>query len=200
MMDSAQDKQAQAKREEAKEKREIAFKAWKESLDMQKHFNDIVMRIRNFYFAYFALAGAAVGVVHGKEAGFGRIPLGVFVAGATPAVALYIMDRFYYYVMLVGAVQNAVNIETTSALKGQLWMSNDITKAAHTGRPFGVDLSSRWKVALFYSLPVMGASFVLVGWSGLCGATLFFGLCEVLGYLRRDAKPGVTADDVLKDS
>jgi hypothetical protein len=92
---------------------------WEKTVDVQMHFNDIQMKIRNVSFAFLAATIAAVGFLL-------RENITVNVAGKDLHVAtllligalliwfgFYYMDRFWYHRLLLGAVYHGSDIEKT---------------------------------------------------------------------------------------
>ncbi len=90
---------------------------WKKIVDVQQHFNDLELRIRNFALivtgAFLAFGSAAI-----KEMAFldilGRqVSLSCFIVlGAIPPLlAFYFMDKFWYHRLLDGAVKAGATIE-----------------------------------------------------------------------------------------
>jgi hypothetical protein len=90
---------------------------WKQAIDVQKHFNDIELRVRSLALTIltFALGGATLAVKDGRVAiilGF-RLQLGaiVLVAGLISWLAFYFMDQIWYHRLLVGAVKHTQDLE-----------------------------------------------------------------------------------------
>lgn len=94
-----------------------ALEVWKKSVDVQQHFNDLEMRIRNFAITVVGALMAAVGFTYqyGLETSlFGtNFPsgLGLVVAASFAWLSFYLMDRYWYHVLLKGAVKHAAKIE-----------------------------------------------------------------------------------------
>src|ERR1700712_3627730 len=94
---------------------------WKKIVDVQQHFNDLELRIRNFALvvtgAFLGLGGYAI-----KDGGIiSAFGLEVSIAGLVvfsaifPLFAFYFMDRLWYHRLLDGSVK--AGIEAESALK-----------------------------------------------------------------------------------
>lgn len=87
-----------------------SFDSWKQALDVQKHFNDILFRIRGLAFAFggaavaFAMARPEAPAALSSWRGLGR-------GLAAPWIALYLMDRAYYHELLRASVRFAEDIE-----------------------------------------------------------------------------------------
>jgi hypothetical protein len=95
----------------------LVLDAWKHSVSVQMHFNEIGMKIRNLYFtilaADFGLIGASQGRSFNIEWWNVSIELATFaIFVAVPISALfYFMDRHWYHRLLLGAVDHCGAIE-----------------------------------------------------------------------------------------
>lgn len=94
---------------------------WKKIIDVQQHFNDIELRIRNFALvvtgAFLGLGGYAIkdgGVISVLGTEISIAGLVVFSA-IVPLSAFYFMDRLWYHRLLDGSVK--AGIEAENALK-----------------------------------------------------------------------------------
>lgn len=94
---------------------------WENIISVQKHFNDIEIRIRNFAVTLYTFILAAIGytimenarvliIVKSYEK---SISLAVFIGiiGIVPLFAFYIMDRHWYHRLLHASVEQGMNIE-----------------------------------------------------------------------------------------
>ena len=96
---------------------------WKKIVDVQQHFNDLELRIRNFRtWRSYRRISLAFGGYAIKDAGIiNAFGLEVSIAGLVvfsaifPLFAFYFMDRLWYHRLLDGAV--TAGIEAESALK-----------------------------------------------------------------------------------
>lgn len=91
---------------------------WKKSVEVQQHFNDIAMKIRNLYITILAVIAAAYGVLLKEEILFFEVAnaqfnyvLVMILVGAGAASLFYFMDRHWYHRLLLGAVKHAGEIE-----------------------------------------------------------------------------------------
>jgi hypothetical protein len=92
---------------------------WKEVVDVQMHFNDMLMRTRNYALTLLLAILAGSGVALEKSEvidlahGVGQISLAsvLLLLGVLGLLAFYALDRFYYHSLLVGAVSKGVEIE-----------------------------------------------------------------------------------------
>lgn len=131
--------------------------AWKEAQRTQTHFNDILMRIRNFAFLIAAaVVGAATSLIPRQQLNdFAQIGW-LFLGATIPWLSLYILDRYYYHVLLIGAVNYAEKIEREYP---ELGLSSSITNLNRKNNVFHAR-TGRSKVSVFYGLPFIAlASF-----------------------------------------
>jgi phosphoglycolate phosphatase-like HAD superfamily hydrolase len=90
---------------------------WKKTVDVQQHFNDLEMRIRNYAVTVAVAVIGASGLVlrDGISVSlFGlHIPLAslFLLGGAMGLTAFWFMDRHWYHRLLYGAVKHAADIE-----------------------------------------------------------------------------------------
>jgi hypothetical protein len=131
---------------------------WKKIVDVQQHFNDLELRIRNFALivtgAFLGLGGYAI-----KDAGMiGAFGFEVSVAGLVvlsaiiPLFAFYFMDRLWYHRLLEGSV--GAGIEAESALK-ELGYKVGLGSKISERSPFTlwllkIKVHSRTKMDIFY--------------------------------------------------
>ncbi len=96
---------------------EAQVEIWKKIIDVQQHFNDLELRIRNFALivtgAFLGLGGYAI-----KDGGFASmgghpIASAALIVGASlvPLFAFYLMDRLWYHRLLDGAVKAGAEAE-----------------------------------------------------------------------------------------
>jgi hypothetical protein len=90
--------------------RAAIIEIWKTIVEVQKHFNDIEMKIRSLFVTTVAAIGAAQGFLLEKSLSF---PLGTTkilyanflpLIGVVAAYLFYFMDRYWYHRLLMGAV------------------------------------------------------------------------------------------------
>ena len=95
----------------------VILELWKKTIDVQQHFNDLELRIRNFALvvvgSLLALGGYAV-----REAitlsifGFIISAAGLIIwSSLIPLAAFYFMDRWWYHRLLKGAVAAGIPLE-----------------------------------------------------------------------------------------
>lgn len=133
---------------------------WKKIVDVQQHFNDLELRIRNFALvvtgAFLGLGGYAIkdgGVITLLGQVISIAGLVVFSA-IIPLFAFYFMDRFWYHRLLEGSVK--AGIEAEAALNGLGYKVNLGTEIS-TASPFKLwptswHVHSKTKMDMFYGL------------------------------------------------
>ena len=123
-----------------------SIEAWKKSIEVQQHFNEICMKIRNFYISFIAALLAFIGVIAGRssdpffELGLYKVHIALPVISAIiiATYLFYFIDRHWYHRLLVGSVQNAIKIE--ERLKDEVY---GIELSTTIGRNSPLDVSSR---------------------------------------------------------
>jgi hypothetical protein len=144
---------------------------WKKIVDVQQHFNDLELRIRNFALivtgAFLGLGGYAIkdgGIIDAFELEVSIAGLVVFSA-IVPLLAFYFMDRLWYHRLLEGSVK--AGIEAESALK-HLGYKVDLGSKISEYSPFtlwltnGVKIHSKTKMDIFYLMLVAALLIVAV--------------------------------------
>jgi hypothetical protein len=143
---------------------------WKKIVDVQQHFNDLELRIRNFALivtgAFLGLGGYAI-----KDGGFIALfgheisIAGLVVFSAIlPLFAFYFMDRFWYHRLLEGSVKAGIAAEAALNLLGyHVNLGTEISKAS----PFTFWLTSwrvhsKTKMDMFYGVLLIGLLIVAV--------------------------------------
>ncbi len=146
-----------ALRENVEQEIKNGLEVWKKTVDVQQHFNDLEMRVRNFAITFIAALIAAAGftyqqnlevTVYGHRIAAG---LGLVIAAFVPWSAFFLMDRYWYHVLLKGAVTHASRIEET--LKDRvpgIALSQTISEVSGKVRIFGRTVNSDLRVTYFY--------------------------------------------------
>ncbi|QTH21582.1 hypothetical protein HRJ34_25270 [Rhizorhabdus wittichii] len=147
---------------------------WKKIVDVQQHFNDLELRIRNFALivtgAFLGLGGYAI-----KDAGVVKLfGLEISIAGLVvvsaifPLAAFYFMDRLWYHRLLDGSVYAGIEAET--ALK-DLGYKVDLGSKIKEHSPFKLWITkkkmirSATKMDLFYAI-LAGSLLLVAGFLG----------------------------------
>lgn len=130
------------------------LEVWKVTVDVQKHFNDLSMRVRNIAITVFGALLAAAGYALKDESVvtiFDRsFPLTAWIllAALMCWLAFYLMDLHWYHRLLRGAVRHGETVE--AALQHRL-PEVGLTKAIDAASPiYGLRASHR--LTLFYGL------------------------------------------------
>jgi hypothetical protein len=142
------------------DKTEAQIEVWKKIVDVQQHFNDLELRIRNFALivtgAFLGLGGYAI-----KDGGFvsiggQNISSAALIVGASllPLVAFYLMDRLWYHRLLDGAVHAGISAESElNALGVVVGLGAKISQTSPFMLPFfKLKVHSRHKMDGFYGL------------------------------------------------
>jgi hypothetical protein len=137
---------------------------WKKIVDVQQHFNDRELRVRNFALimtgAFLGLGGYAIkdgGMI--DAFGIEMSIAGVVVLSAIiPLAAFYFMDRLWYHRLLEGTVK--AGIEAESAIKA-LGYKVDLGSKISKFSPFTLWLTnkrihSKTKMDIFYAMLFVG--------------------------------------------
>ncbi len=93
------------------------IEAWKTAVQVQQHFNQLELQIRNFAVSLLAavIGGSAFAVKEHYEIQMGGTAVSasvpILIAGVVGLLAFYFMDRFWYHNLLIGSVRQALKIE-----------------------------------------------------------------------------------------
>lgn len=133
---------------------EIQLTAWNKAIDVQMHFNEIELQIRNYALTLFTAVIAGIGYLLKEKIDIvirGYIlPSSAAAAfiGMVIMCAFYFMDKYWYHVLLKGSVMHAVAIEgmiSEPALK----ITSAIGKSSKV-KLLGWSLESNTKYYFFY--------------------------------------------------
>lgn len=141
----------------------LAMDAWKQTVEVQEHFNDLEMRVRNFaltvLLAVFAAAGFAL------KDGSSALAVLILVAGLVALAGFYLMDEHWYHRLLVGAVVHGIELEEqlqdhvpgiglTIAIKNEsaIHIGGAKKKSDKGEDESGWALRSHHKIRIFYGL------------------------------------------------
>lgn len=157
----------------------LQVEAWKTTVDVQKHFNDIEMKIRALAITVLtAVVGAAAVATKDKtivELGQLGISLAgiILMTGFFAWMLFYFVDQVWYHRLLLGAVKHGEDLET---ILGRTLDGFKLSQAIRTESPyqikfFGKDvfdpIRSTTKLRVFYwcvgVLLLFGAVLVQVG-------------------------------------
>lgn len=143
---------------DAEQESKNAIEIWKKCVDVHQHFNDLEMRIRNFAITVVGALLAAVSFTlqQGLQTKiFGAtIPAGVgLVAAAFFAWSgFFLMDRYWYHVLLKGAVNHSAKIEKRYANSiPEIGLGKTISEASGNVVILGVTMNSNRRLEVFYA-------------------------------------------------
>lgn len=148
----------------------ICVDIWKKIIDVQQHFNDIEMRIRNLALMLLIAVIGAAGYIFeegwtlkilNKEISY--VPILLF-AGLVSWMLFYFMDRHWYHRLLYGAVQQGMFVE--ERLRNcfpEMNLSQAIKK--HSPLYIGnLKLNSPKKIGIFYGVVAVSLEIVVFIW------------------------------------
>ena len=129
---------------------------WKGVIDVQKHFNDIELKIRNYALTAFTFIIAGIGFLEKEHVVYKLnsviIPASSIFAfiGLGIIWAFYFMDKFWYHRLLDGAVNHSMQIEKKwGKILPELNSSSAIKKTSPF-KLFGKNVHSKNKYWIFY--------------------------------------------------
>ena len=137
---------------------ENRIEIWKTIIDVQKHFNELEMRIRNVAVTVLAAFLAAAGFTMKENIHvtlwIGRVSLTslVLLGAALCWLAFYGMDRFWYHRLLIGSVKQGLVAEDVLAVT---YPEIRLTKAIGDESPTQIgswQVHSSRKIDIFYWL------------------------------------------------
>lgn len=138
---------------------------WKKFIDVQQHFNDLEMRIRNFAVtilgALFGAAGLALSRDVSINLGSLTVPLGLFfmISALFTWAGFWFMDRHWYHRLLYGSVEHGRKIEESIRLVvPEVALTESIGKASPV-HLLGFTIKSKTKIDIFYGI---GAAAIVV--------------------------------------
>lgn len=143
---------------------------WEIIISVQKHFNDIELRIRNCALTLYTFTLAAIGytikenvrvLINEKSISLAAI-IGIF--GIVPMFAFYIMDRHWYHRLLHASVEQGMKIEKELE---KVYPSISLTTNIKDKSPISFlfkkfKIHSDGKLRLFYLLLIL--SFLFISW------------------------------------
>jgi len=138
----------------------LQIEAWKTTVEVQQHFNDIGMRIRTIFLTLLAaLFGTAAGFWGHSDSAAPTAGV-VGLASTTTTYILWVsflfivlfwfMDAIWYHQYLIGAVKAGTALEETLSNKVPgVSLTRLITEASHK-LIFGLQLTTERRLHLFY--------------------------------------------------
>lgn len=129
------------------EQRSQVIEIWKAVVDVQRHFNDICMRIRGMFITILLAFFAAMGFLIDRKLALEfcgiQLQFAILVAafGIFATWLFYFVDRYWYHRLLVGSVKHAIEIEKKySSEIPELSLSNAIGAVS----PYKPNRATRW--------------------------------------------------------
>lgn len=147
-------------REDKKDRVKNVIDVWKKVVDVQQHFNDIELRIRNYALTLFTATAAGIGLLERDKIEFvfwgWVVPASAILSlvGLLVLCAFWYMDRLWYHKLLQGAVNQGRFIEDKYADElPEIGLTNAIGKESpHTFLWFKKKVRSNNKYWFFYLL------------------------------------------------
>ncbi len=172
------------------------IKIRKTIVEVQRHFNDIAMRIRSMFITILLALFAAIGFLLDKKPSFEISDYNIQFATILPLFGIfgawlfYFIDRYWYHRLLVGSVKHALEIEKKYKSEiPELSLSDAIGKESPY-KPRGIvrlvanllgshnkysetgKLHSDGKIELFYKSVVLALFLTMIMLASLGGVTI----------------------------
>jgi HAD superfamily hydrolase (TIGR01549 family) len=156
----------------SKDDEHATVQAWKKTVDVQQHFNDLEMRIRNIALTVTAAIIGAIGLGVSQPNLAAAYPwYSSLLAGSALGlwIAFYFMDRRWYHRLLYGAVRHGEFIEQRCRIVlPELQLTKTISQQSPSQK-LGRVFHSTDKLDIFYGLVAVGLLLVFEQflWSAL---------------------------------
>jgi FMN phosphatase YigB (HAD superfamily) len=143
----------------AEQESKNAIELWKKCVDVHQHFNDLEMRIRNFAITVVGAFLAAMSFTyqqrletvifgHTFPASLGLLGAAIFAWGG-----FFLMDRYWYHMLLKGAVDHSAKIEKRYGdIIPEIGLGTTISEASKNVTVMGVKMNSNNRLSAFYAL------------------------------------------------
>jgi hypothetical protein len=134
------------------ERAKLLVEAWKKTVDVQQHFNDIEMRVRNLALTILGAVVAFAKFLDLRGEGAAAVlPQGfLFIALVVLIAAFWFMDKHWYHRLLMGAVMEGAALEKAlNDLGVPITLGTNIS-AQSPITIFRRRMHSSFKVDLFY--------------------------------------------------
>jgi hypothetical protein len=134
------------------DEKQVLLEAWKTTIASQSHFNEMAMKLRSFAITLLAAILTAESLAH---AGWFAV-----LAALISWVAFYLLDRWYYFYLLIGAVLHGEELERRAkaldlVLPGAIDSGESLlglTLRISKLNQDGLKLLGKYKVDLYYGL------------------------------------------------
>jgi len=145
------------------EEKQLILEAWKQTIETQMRFNEISMKVRAFSLTLLA-AMLTAETLYGQHSN--TLLLSILIVWA----AFYLVDRWWYHYLLLGAVLHGSDIEKKAADLGLTFTINGETKSilGLTQRisklnQEGVPWKAKYKLDLYYALVAIALLILFLG-------------------------------------
>lgn len=146
------------KKDEKENDKKLLLEVWKQCVDVQMHFNDMEMKIRSLAVTVITAISGAIGYLL-KENIYHQFIIILSFIGIAAWLCFYLMDRFMYHKLLIGAVNSGINIEKRLESLGiNVDLGEQIKQASPLKNLFGkeIEIHSNQKLDFFYiTVPVI---------------------------------------------
>jgi hypothetical protein len=137
---------------------EDLLRLWEKTIDVQMHFNDLQLRIRNFGILLVAAFVGGFGAVMKENFfihfAFANVPISSLILGFAAVVwlAFYFMDTLWYHPLLIGSVKQGAMLEAEMRrFTGLAGLTETIGANSGVKIPLSkIEIHSRHKSHLFY--------------------------------------------------
>jgi len=150
------------------DKIEVKLELWKKTIEVQMHFNELEMKIRNFAILLISAFVGGAGLALKDGLNISRLDTSLasvlLFCAAFLTMVFYAADRFWYHPLLLGSVNHAMTIERSLTEDG--YPESGLTKAVGDASgialwPTSYKVRSSKKIAIFYIS--MAIIFVFLG-------------------------------------
>jgi len=135
---------------------ELVLDIWKKTIDVQMHFNDLELRIRNYAATILVAVLGVAGFALKESISFSLLGITtslavlLLIAGIIGWLAFYFMDRFWYHRLLYGAVTHGIFIEDRiKSIFPEISLTEAIGKASPV-TVLGRKIRTPRKIDIFY--------------------------------------------------
>jgi len=107
---------------------------WKQIVAVQMHFNELAMKIRNFFITMVFALLASMGFLLEKKLNIEFLGITVYAvifipfAGIVGSYLFYFMDRHWYHRLLLGSVKQGIVVENSIENSPEIKLTNAIGK------------------------------------------------------------------------
>lgn len=151
------------------EKLKLEVDIWKTTIDVQKHFNDMSMRIKNYAILMLTAFIGAIGIIIKNGVKFSVLDHSINLSSAVGLFAIIIwnliffMDYYWYHPMLKGSVKSALNIEERLRFDlPTLNLTHTIGHYSHKDNFLGKPFDSSRKAKYFYNCVTITLSLLTI--------------------------------------